>query len=181
MVRCVITAPTTIITGAFNILFAFSEPFWFIFEDIRVKVLEGDSLGDSRDMLHGSGNHYMLQCYVPPDRLGRSEISLDIPGLVTASPVEITYDTVKSVAPEWGRPVVRGLFTEVPITFDVPLRHLRKRHFRLSPAVPYQIYRTDDGYRLSVKRHGGFSVRVAGEVVKLNGVQAFIEKSVLEV
>ena len=181
MIHCVINAPEKTITGAFTILFAFSLSFeGFFAEDIQVKTIEGDPLGDPRDNLKGRGNHYALQCYVPPNTYGKSEISLDIPD-VAVKPVEIVYDTVKVVSPEWGTPVVRGSITEVPITFDVPLRHLRKRHFRLLPAVPYQIYRSDQGYRLSVKRRGGFSVTVRGQVIKSNGVESVIKKSVLEV
>ena len=181
MVRCVINVPSGTITGAFNILFAFSEPFGIIVEDIQVKTLEGDSLGDPRDTLRGSGNHYMLQCYVPPNTRGKSEIALEVPGLVVANPVIVEYDTVKVVKAEWGTPVVKGQTTEIPIAFDADLRHLRKRNFRLSPAVPYQIYHLDGGYRLSVRRSGGFSVAVMGNVVKTNGVEALIQESVLEV
>lgn len=181
MIKCVINAPEKTITGAFTVLFAFSQPFGgVIAEDIRVKTIEGDPLGDPRDNLKGRDNHYALQCYVPPDTRGKSEISLEFPG-VLVTPVQITYDTMKVVVPEWGAPVIRGLATEVPLTFDAPLRHLRKRNFRLLPAVRYQIYRTDQGYKLSVKRRGNFSVMVSGQVVKSNGVEATIERSVLEV
>ena len=145
-----------------------------------MKVLEGDSLGDPRDLLTGRANHYMLQCYVPPNTRGKSEVSLDVPGLVVANPVIIAYDTLKVVNAEWGTPVFQGV-TEIPIAFDAELRHLRKRNFQLSPAVPYQIYQLDDGYRLSVRRSGGFSVAIMGHVVKTNGVEAVIKESVLEV
>ena len=181
MIKCVINAPEKTITGAFTVLFAFSHPFRFIVDHIQVKTIEGVPLGDPRDNLKkGNDKHYALQCYVPPNTRGKSEISLDVPG-VSVIPVEIMYDTMKVVVPEWGTPVVRGLATEVPLTFDAPLRHLRKRNFRLLPAVRYQIYRSDQGYKLSVKRRGGFSVIVSGQVIKSNGVEATIKRSVLEV
>ena len=182
MIRGVITAPSETITGAFNIRFAFSEWVDLTADDIQIETLLGDPLGDPRDTLKGKDNHYMLQCYIPTAKRGMSRVSLKLAG-VTAKPVDIEYDTVKAVIAEWGVPVKKGLRTEIPISFDAPLQHLRKRNFRLSQPLPFQLFLDGEGYRLVVSKRieGVLSVRVLGSVVKESGVEGYIAESVLEV
>ena len=100
-----------------------------------------------------------------------------------AKPVEIAYDTVKVVKATWGTPVVSPQKTEIPISFDAPLQHLRKRNFRLSQALPFQLYRFGEGYKIVIPKRiqGVLSVQVLGSVVKESGVEAVIAESILEV
>ena len=178
MVRCVISAPKKIITGAFNILFSFSEDVDFTTDDFRIETLSGDPLGDPRDRLKGIANHFMFQCYIPTAKYGKSQVSLDMPG-VSVEPVEIGYDTVRVVKATWGTPVVSLQKTDVLVLFDTPLQHLRKRNFLISKAMPFKIYRRGDGYLVSVQNRGvPFSIEVAGLITKASGVDGYIEKSV---
>lgn len=180
--RCVITVPQKIVTGAFNILFSFSEAIDFRVEDFDVDRLFGDPLGDPRDNLKGNGNHWVFQCYLPFDRRGRSRVSLNLSD-VTSRPVEVDYDTIRTVRATWLTPVQMDKTTEVILFFDSPLRHLKKRHFRLSRPLPFQIYRVGDAYKIVIQGRvsHALSVSVSGSVVKANGAQGYIEESVLEI
>ena len=178
MVRCVISAPKKIITGAFNILFSFSEDVDFTTDNFRIEMLSGDPLGDPRDRLKGKANHYMFQCYIPVAKYGRSRISLDMLD-AWAEPVEIEYDTVRVVKAEWGTLVRKRQGVEIPVSFDTPLKHLRKRNFLISKSMPFQLYRRGDAYVVSVQNRGvPFSIEVAGLITKASGVDGYIEKSV---
>ena len=180
MIRCVITVPQKVITGAFNILFSFPQEVFLTTDDFRIEAVEGDPLGDPRDNLKGGGKHWVFQCYIPDARNGRSRVVLDMRGF-SATLVEIIYDTVRTVQVEWGTPALMEGKVEIPVSFDFPLRHLRKRNFRLSEALPFQVYRKDAAYVLIVQRTVGFSVTAFGHVVKASGVEGYIEESTLEV
>ena len=182
MIRCVITAPQKVITGAFNILFSFPQEVYLTTDDFRIETLSGDPLGDPRDCLKGEGRHWMCQCYVPTGRSGRSLISLEMRGFLSDL-IEIEYDTVNSVMATLLAPVERGRKTEISLFFNYPLQHLRKRNFKFSQPTPFQLYRDGELYKLvfSKRGEGALSVRVLGGVVKQNGVEAVIEESILEV
>ena len=183
MIRGVITAPSRVIRGAFNIRFAFSEWVDLTAADIQIETLLGDALGDPRDrILQGDNYHYVLQCYIRSAKQGFSRVSLKLPG-VSVEPVDIEYDTVKVVTAKWGVPVKKGLLTEIPVAFDAELQHLRKRNFRFSQPLPFQLHRSGDDYclRISKRFASPLSVFVFGSVVKANEVEAVIEESVLEV
>ena len=184
MIRSVITVPKGVITGAFNILFSFAEDVDLRVENFRIETLSGDPLGhDPRNSLKkGNGDHYMFQCYIPKQIYGKSRVFLDLEGAF-AKPVDIVYDTINGVWVEWGVPVRVGQKTEIPVSFHVPLRHLRKRNFRFSRAMPFQLYASDtNGYRLVIfNRDNKFSVTAHGTVTKATGVDSFIRRSILEV
>ena len=172
--RGVITAPRQIITGAFNILFDFIRPIELTRADIIVETLEGDALGHTKDTFGGSGASYHVLCYLPDGRSGKSRISVNKDGL-EVEPVEIEYDTVRTVQATWGTPIRRGRKVEIPISFGVAIENLRKRNFQFSQAVPFQLYGSGDTYSLIVLRRSGLRVTVVGSVRKVNGVRAEIE------
>ena len=183
MIRGVITAPSRVIKGAFSIRFAFSEWVDLTADDIQIETLLGDALGDPRDyLLQGDNHHYVLQCYIRSAKQGFSRVSLKLPG-VSVEPVDIEYDTVKVVKAKWGVPVKKGLVTEIPVAFDAELQHLRKRNFRFSEALPFQLHRLGDDYclRISKRFESPLLVGVRGSVVKANEVSAEIAYSVLQV
>ena len=182
MIQCVLTVPQKVITGAFNILFSFAQEVYLTRDDFRIETLEGDPLSDPRDCLKGQGKHWMCQCYVPTGIAGKSLIWFEMKGFSTRI-IEIEYDTVKTVEATWLDPIVEGQKRTLPLFFNYPLRHLRKRNFRFSQPTPFQLYRAGDLYQIvfSKKVEGGLSVQVGGSVVKQNGVEAVIAESVLEV
>ena len=176
----VITAPQEMITGAFNIRFGFIRPIELTAADITVETLEGDALGHTKDSFGGSGANYHVLCYVPDARSGKSRISVVKDGLIV-EPVEIEYDTVRTVRATWGTPIQRGAKVEIPISFGVAIENLKKRNFTFSCACPFQLYGSGDAYSLVVPNRTGQTVTVSGAVRKLNGVRAEIEETVLEV
>ena len=176
----VITAPTGIITGAFNLLFDFIRPIELIASDIVVETLAGDALGHPKDSFGGSGARYHILCYPPDGRSGKSRISVVKTGLVV-EPVVITYDTVRTVRATWGTPIQRGTKVELPISFGVAIENLKKRNFRFSQALPFQLYGSSDSYSLIVPQRTGLIVTVSGAVRKANGVRAEIAENQLSV
>lgn len=178
--RGTISAPRGIITGAFNIRFGFIRPIELTAADVTVEVLEGDALGHTKDTFGGSGANYHILCYLPDGRSGKSRISVNKAGL-EVEPVEIEYDTVRTVRATWGMPIQRGAKVELPISFGVAIENLKKRNFRFSQAVPFQLYGSGDSYSLILPSRTGLIVTVAGSVRKGNGVQAEIEEVSLEV
>ena len=168
----VISVPGDIITGAFNVLFAFEANVNLIIDDIVFRTLEGDALGHTKDRLGGSGQNYHLICYIPDVRTGKSEISIDKAG-VDADPVVAVYDTQETVAVTWGDPVVRDTVIEMPLTFADAVQNIKKRQFRIMPAHRFQMYGTGTNYTLVVQRRklvNRFSVTVSGTVEKTNGI-----------
>ena len=180
--RCVITAPQKVITGTFNILFAFPQEVYLTRKDFRIDRVSGDPLGDPRDCLMGEGKHWMCQCYVPSNIAGKSWIELDMRGFLSDI-IEIEYDTTKNVTATWLEPVTTDDRTELSLFFNSPLQHLRKINFKFSKPVSFQLYRVGELYQLvlSKKNRRGFSVRVGGKVVKENGIKSVIDDNVLEV
>lgn len=182
--RGVITAPKKVITGAFTLLFSFPSDMVLTAADIQVETIEGDALGHAKDNFGGSGNHYHLLCYLPDARAGKSRFSVTKAG-VDVKPVVVEYDTVRTVIATWGTPVKRNRNIEIPVTFDTPIKRLRKQHFRVSePRCPCQLYGSGDAYDLVVSPARGltrFRVTLSGTVEKTNGLEAVIEANVLEV
>lgn len=182
--RGVITAPKKVVTGAFTLLFSFPSDVPLTPADIKVEVLEGDALGHAKDSFGGSGNHYHLLCYLPDTRTGKSRVSVDRAG-VNVEPVIVEYDTVRTVLADFGTPVKRNRKIDIPVSFDVPVKRLRKQHFRFSePRSPYELYGQGDDYDLVVSPPRGvshFEVTVSGTVEKLNGLMAAIVAVPLEV
>jgi len=181
IMRCVITAPTKVITGAFNIRFAFPEPLELTQADVVVETLEGDALGHSKDCFGGSSKDYYILCYLPDERKGKSRISVSKEGL-DVQPVTVEYDTIKTIIATWGTPIQRGSRIELPVSFDDSVQNLKKRNFRFSYATPYQLYGTGDTYSVVIpQRQEDFTVAVSGAVEKTNGLRAEIKKTILEV
>ena len=179
----VITAPKKIITGAFTILVTFIRPIELTAADVVVKTLEGDALGCPKDSFGGSGANYHILCYIPDERAGKSRISVTKEGIDVA-PVEIIYDTVRTVRATWGTPIPRGSKVELPIAFDVAIQNLKKRNFRLSRPGPYQLYGADATYSLLIPAalsEKGLTIAVLGTVKKANGIRASIQGTLLEV
>lgn len=176
----VITVPSGIITGAFNILFDFIRPIDLTAADVVVETLEGDGLGHAKDTFGGSGASYHILCYIPDARSGKSRISVVKDGLIV-EPVIVEYDTVKTVRATWGTPIQRGTKVELPISFGVAIENLKKRNFRFSQALPFQLYGSSDSYSLIVPQRTGLIVTVSGAVRKANGVRAEIAENQLSV
>ena len=176
----VITVPQNIITGAFTILMTFIRPIELTAADVVTTTLAGDALGHTKDSFGGSGASYHRLCYLPDARCGKSRISISKPG-VDVAPVIVAYDTVKTVHATWGPPLQRNRKIEIPVSFDVAIQHLKKRNFKLSPPLPFQVYGSDDAYSLVVPDSGHLTVTVSGTVRKSNGVRAGIPATVLEV
>ena len=176
----VITVPSGIITGAFNILFDFIRPIDLTAADVVVETLEGDGLGHAKDTFGGSGASYHILCYIPDARSGKSRISVVKDGLIV-EPVIVEYDTVKTVRATWGTPIPRGTKVEIPISFDVAIEHLKKRHFRFSgfPGFPFHLYGSGDTYSLVLPNRTGLTVTVSGAVRKSNGIRADIQEEQL--
>ena len=174
-----ITAPKGIITGAFNLRIAFLEEIELTASDVVAEVLEGDALGHDKDSFGGSGRNYHILCYIPDARAGKSRISVNKAG-VDVTPVEITYDTIRTITPTWRTPVQRGSRIEIPVSFDAGIENLRKRNFRVSPAAAFQLYGAGDAYSLVLPVRVQV-VSVFGTVWKSNGIQAEIEETKLGV
>ena len=176
----VITVPQGIITGAFNVRFDFIRELELTAADVVVETLEGDALGHPKDTFGGSGANYHILCYLPENRAGRSRISVNKEGLAV-EPVEIAYDTVRTVRATWGMPIPRGAKVEIPISFSVAIENLKKRNFTFSCACPFQLYGSGNSYSLIVPQRTGLTVTVSGAVRKLNGVRAEITAAAFEV
>ena len=179
--RGVITAPIKVISGAFTVLFSFPMDVELTVDDVQVETLLGDALGHPKDNFAGKGNHYHLLCYLPDARAGRSRISVVKEGL-NVTPVVIEYDTVRTVSVTWGTPFRRGGKVEIPFSFGEQVRGLTKRNFQVSYPTECQLYGSGDTYSLVIpKARPRFTVSVSGTVQKVNGVQAVIAETVLEV
>ena len=174
----VITVPQGIITGAFNVRFDFIRELELTAADVVVETLEGDALEHTKDSFGGSGANYHILCYLPENRAGRSRISVNKEGLAV-EPVEIAYDTVRTVRATWGMPIPRGAKVEIPISFSVAIENLKKRNFTLPG--PFQLYGSGNSYSLIVPQRTGLTVTVSGAVRKLNGVRAEITAAAFEV
>ena len=182
--RGVITAPKKVITGAFTLLFSFPSEIVLTPTDIKVETLEGDALGHAKDSFGGGGNHYHLLCYLPDERSGKSLFSVTKAG-VDVKPVVVEYDTVRTVIATWGTPVKRNRQIDIPVTFDTPIKRLRKQHFRFSePRCPCQLYGQGDTYDLVVSPSRAvtrFQVTISSTVQKTNGLKAVIAAEPLKV
>ncbi|MYB92957.1 hypothetical protein F4054_23795 [Candidatus Poribacteria bacterium] len=179
----VITAPANIIKGAFTILFSFPSNIILTQADIIIETLEGDALGHAKDSFGGGGNHYHLLCYLPDEKLGKSRIHLNKNG-VTVQPVDIAYDSVRTVIATYGVPIRRNRKIEIPITLDAPIKQLRKQHVLLSEPVPFRLYGNEATYQIVVSPPPGltqFKITISGTVEKTNEVQAVISEATLEI
>ena len=170
MVKGVISALDRVITGSFNVRFAFAESVDFSEDSIVFETLEGDALNVSRNHFSGSGIRYDLQCRLQDGLLGKTRISVEQDGLLLV-PVVVSYDTVRQVRGDWGTPVVRGDFVEIPLTLLMGVQILKKRNIRMQPSQSYDIYGSGVDYSLLVRRRSSFVVSLGGEVRKVNGVE----------
>ena len=165
----VITAPKDVITGAFTLRFAFWREIALTMADIRIETLEGHALGSPKDCFAGSGKDYHILCYLPDGRKGKSRISVAKDGF-EVPPVVVAYDTIRTVRATYGTPIKQNGKIEVPVSFDAPIQHLKKRNFRLSVPAPFQLYGTGDTYRVVLpERSSPFRITVSGTVRKRNG------------
>ena len=166
----VITAPKDVITGAFTLRFAFWREIALTMADIQVETLEGDALGHKKDCLAGSGQNYYILCYLPEGRKGKSRISVGKDGF-EVPPVVVEYDTIRTVRATYGTPIKQNGKIEIPVSFDAPIQHLKKRNFRLSVPAPFQLYRVSrDAYSVVLpERSSPFRITVSGTVRKQNG------------
>ena len=181
MIKGVISAPRKIITGAFNVRFTFQREIELTAADVVVDTLEGDALGHTKDSFGGGGADYHILCYIPDVRKGRSRISVVNPDFDVVS-VIVEYDTVRTVGMTFGTPMKRGSKIEIPVSFDTPIQNLTKRNFQVSYPSACQLYGTGDSYSLVIpKARDRFTVTVSGLIQKMNGVQAVVAETVLEV
>lgn len=181
--RGVISVPSGIITGAFNIRLTFIREIELTADAIHVETLEGDALGHEKDNFGGEGKDYHILCYLPDERKGKSRISVVKEG-VDVPPVIVEYDTVRSLTPVWGTPVKRNAKIEIPLTLPEAVTGLRKQNFSVSEAVPCFLYGSGHTYQFVVApspAQTDFSVSVAGRVRKMNGLRADIQRTILEV
>ena len=157
----IITAPEGPITGAFTLRFAFWREIELSMADIHVETLEGHALGSMKDSLSGSGKDYHILCYLPEGRKGKSRISVVKDGF-EVPPVTVEYDTIRTVRATYGTPIKQNGKIEVPVSFDTPIQHLKKRNFRLSVPAPFQLYTAHGdaytcgatGAKLTIPYHG---------------------------
>ena len=178
--RGVITTPSGIITGAFNIRLTFIREIELTADAIQVETLEGDALGHTKDNFGGSSKDYHILCYLPDERKGKSRISVVKEG-VDVPPVIVEYDTIRTVHATYGTPIQRNGKIEVPVSFDVPIQHLKKRNFRFSVPAPFQLYGTGDAYRVVLPERGSpFTISVSGTVRKMSGISAEIEETMVK-
>ena len=176
----VITAPKDVITGAFTLRFAFWREIPLTMADIQVETLEGDALGHKKDCLAGSGQNYYILCYLPEGRKGKSRISVGKDGF-EVPPVIVEYDTIRTVRATYGTPIKQNGKIEIPVSFDAPIQHLKKRNFRLSVPAPFQLYGSEDTYRVVLpERNSPFGITVSGRVRKQNGIRASIIETRLQ-
>ena len=178
--RGVITVPQKVVTGAFTLLFSFPLDIVLTSDDISVETLEGDDLGDKKDTFGGSGKHYHLLCYIPDARAGKSLFRVSKEG-VDVKPVIVDYDTRRTVAPVWGKPILRGTQVEIRVTFPIAIERLKKRNFRLSPSASFQLYGTGDTYSIVIANSNPRSVTVFGVVSKPSGIRVEIEQAIAEI
>ena len=195
MIKGVISAPRGVISGMFNIHISFRETVLFFSEEnIRVEAVSGAALGHPYDEFSGQDRVYQLLCYPPENAVGESRISIIgeaevvrggrwVSEPLSVAPIIVAYDTVRTVDATWGIPVEQGKRKlRIPISFDMPIRNLKKRHFSFSYATPFQLYGSDDSYSLVIpKAQSLFTVFVEGLVEKTNGIQAEIQRTPLEV
>ena len=176
----VITAPKDVITGAFTLRFAFWREIALTMADIHVETLEGHALGHTKDSLSGSGQNYHILCYLPEGRKGKSRISVTKEGF-DVEPVEVEYDTIRTVRATYGTPIKQNGKIEIPVSFDTPIQHLKKRNFVLSVPAPFQLYGSEDTYRVVLpERSSPFGITVSGRVRKQNGIRASIIETRLQ-
>ena len=175
-----IEASQKTITGAFTILFTFQRDIDFTMADVVVETIEGDSLGHAKDSFGGTRNAYFIICYLPDMRKGMSLISVKKDG-VQVEPILVEYDTVTRVNVTWGTPVKNVNRIGLPVHLDTPLQILKKRHFQVSPATPFQLYGSGDTYTIVMVPKQKTRVSIQGTVKKQNGIEAVIEPSVFEV
>lgn len=181
MIKGVISAPKGIITGAFTILLTFIREIELTADAIHVETLEGDPLGHTKDNFAGSGKAYHILCYLPDARKGKSRIS--VPGF-DVPPVIVEYDTIRTIIPTWGAPFKRKGKVELPLLLSEDIVGLRKKHFSISESMLSVLYGSGSEYQFVVSPSSTqteFSVSVSGSVKKLNGLEAVIQKTVLEV
>ncbi|MDE0013111.1 MAG: hypothetical protein OXU36_18345 [Candidatus Poribacteria bacterium] len=176
--RGVITAPANIISGAFNIHISFPSEADLAHADIFIETLEGDALGHEKDTFTGGSNHYHLICYLPDDRKGKSRIH--VLGH-EVKPVDIEYDTIRSVILTWGTPSRSGKKTDIPFTLSDAVVNLRKQNFKLSKPARKVLYGTGNAYQLIVSMTDDFNVTSKGTVEKENGIVATLTAAVIEV
>jgi len=176
--RGVITAPANIIGGAFNILISFPSEVELSYADIFIETLAGNALGNKKDTFGGSGNHYFMLCYLADGLKGKCRIH--VLGHEVA-PVEIEYDTVRTITVAYGDPIRRGRKTEIPFTLSDPVVNLRKIHFSLSRPAQKELYGAGTEYQIVVHGSTGFRVTATGTVKKENGLTATITEAVLDV
>ena len=177
--RGIITAPKNVITGAFTMHFSFVQQVELSMADIDVETIDGDALGNVRDSFGGSGANYHILCYLPDMRAGISLISVKKSG-ISVDPVLIQYDTIKFIFADWGTPIERGDKIEIPLTLDTPVQILKKRNFKLSRPVPFQLYGSGKMHSLVLPAREN-TIEVYGTVRKHNGIDAIVHTSILEI
>ena len=189
MVRCVMTAREKTVIGKSNIRLTFARKIQGLdLSNVEIETVSGDPIGEDVTVW-GRGGDWYITCKIPDTCIGISEVSLTgsviangVIETIDARSVRIAYDTVKTVDVTFGSPIKRGRKIEIPVSFDTPIQHLKKRNFRFSRAIPFQLYGASDSYSLVLSDKGKpLTVSVFGLVKKINGVDVKIMESVLEV
>ena len=137
--------------------------------DIHVETLEGHALGSMKDSSAVAVRITISSAISRRGRKGKSRISVVKDGF-EVPPVTVEYDTIRTVRATYGTPIKQNGKIEVPVSFDTPIQHLKKRNFRLSVPAPFQLYRENgDTYRVVLpERSSPFGITVSGTVRKQN-------------
>ena len=150
--------------GASNVRIALWEDYALEASDV---VVSGDVPGASR--VFGAGRHWYYQFQVPEGVVGAFTVRLSSRSFA-AKPVRVAYDTVRSVAIQFGTPRWDGRRVVIPVSADVPLIGLEKSCFRLTGmAGRCYLYGRDREYQLHViptQRSGVFRISMARQVCK---------------
>ena len=193
--RAVISVPKKIITGAFNIRVSLPKDVTdFTAAHLLIETVSGDGLGHAKDAFGGTGRHYHWTCYLPDVRTGTSRISLvgTVDGEpLLANPIDIVYDTVKTVTAAFGTPVREGSKLTLPFSVGTAIVGLTKKHFVFEQLDGeslarhrFQLYGQDAAYELvlTLGGTGRFAVSVRNKpFFKLNGIQVSLTPVSVEV
>ena len=199
-IRSVISVPSKIIIGAFNIRIAFGQPVEnFGASNVNIRTIVGDPIGVNYKFFGNKGSRHIL-CKMPDARVGMSEVSLtgsvDVDGTpeaIDARPVTVRYDTQRIMPAELGEVLYRKNQIVLPIRFDAAVIGLTKKHFRLTAVsgsilrnLKCYLYGSGQAYELvmipAANRKGVLLVEWTDrEMRKENGVMVDVVMRAIEV
>ena len=177
--KAIISPPPSIITGIFNIRFTLAQSVDFGESNIVFRTLTGEPLGGYYT-LHGSGTTYQIVYYIPEGVKGMSQVSL-VGNDIVSKPVNIEYDTQRSITVEVGDIDYQKSQVRVPLTLSEWVVGLTKKHFGVLTIsgnsvnrMKSYLYGKDDQYELvfipNTYRRGVFDIQPIRQVRKTNGL-----------